>query len=439
MGDLFRNRFLMIVILCAAMVALTCEEDTTEPEDGNTPRVNIYAGNNQSERVGSKLPEPLTVRVTNIIGDPFPGVPVEFSSTDPGAVVTPAIVSADIDGFASCTFTLGSAAGAQHVKAVISGDSTLFSAAAVAVGCDEEDPERVCNWPAAHIFITTTSSTLITGRNQSILIDYNPDNLEIIEVLQTEEEIIDLSFSSRGELFLTSSEKIFKVDPVTKTLEEYGSYPAAKTYELVENYGGIMAGISENEIFMVDCPTSFFSILYNSVAFFVTVREENFAVDPVTRDLYLIKGTAPFTDLYEISWDGRSIITDSDLDGGTSVDIGNGMPNGMCADSSGTVYITIDGNNTYRRIYSVSASKVIEVVYDYWDEKGAMAGRWGDIAVLYDYLFIIDTRNNGLAKISKNGMERVWHYSEQFSRDLEENERYGIAASPTWLCAGDGR
>jgi hypothetical protein len=445
MKAIIGKRLFLPVVFLAALVILSCGEEVTEPGEGSSaPRITISSGDNQTERTGAQLPEPLTMRVTNQIGAPFVGMPVEFTTTDPGAVVTPATANTDADGYASCRFTLGTVPGKQSVAASIENDTKSFSANALEIECPEDGVDRVCHWPSGHIFITTTSSSLIMGPYVSVLFDFDPGDDSIEPVLQTTENLLDLSFSSRGELFVTTSQNIYKVNHLTKQLELYGSYGATKNVELVDNPGGIMAGISDNEIFDVTCPTNIFTVIYSYVPFFVTILPENFACDPVTRDLYIMKGTAPLRYLVQADWDGRSILTDLDLDSpGTVVDTGTGEPRGMCVDSMGTVYISNDGVQPLpRKIIAVTADKEISTFFDfyeYYDRNNTQAGRWGDITILENKLYLIDRRNDRLVVIditeSGGTMNREVR-SDIFSLPYEENERYGIAASPNWLCAG---
>lgn len=445
MKAIIGKRLLLFAVLFAALAALSCGEEVTEPGEGSSaPRITISSGDNQSDRTGAQLIEPLTIRVTNQIGSPFVGMPVEFSTGNPGAVVTPAITNTNADGYASCRFTLGTVPGNQNVTATITNDAKSFTETALAIGCPEDGVDRVCHWPSGHIFITTTSSSLITGSNVSALFDFDPGDDSIERVLQTTENLLDLSFSSRGELFVTTSRAIYKVNHLTKQMEFYGTYGATKNVELVENPGGIMAGISDNEIFDVTCPSNIFTIIYNYVPFFATILPENFACHPLTRDLYIIKGSAPLRYFVQADWDGRSPLTDLDLDSpGTMIDTGTGEPRGMCVDSMGTAYISNDGVDALpRKIIAVTADKEISTFFDfyvYYDRNNIQAGRWGDITILENKLYLIDRRNDRLVVIDiteRGGMMNREVRSDIFSLPYEEHERYGIAASPNWLCAG---
>ena len=76
--------------------------------------------------------------------------------------------------------------------------------------------------------------------------------------------------------------------------------------------------------------------------------------------------------------------------------------------------------------------------FDYFGGTNNLTGRWGDITVHGDYLYIIDTRMNRLVVLDATGVTDegkfvIEHPSEVFSADLSDSERYGIAAVPEWL------
>jgi len=426
----------------ATLIMFSCEEKVTDSDgDGPETRVTINSGDNQTERTGAILPNPLVVKVGNVVGDPQPGIRVDFKTDDPGAYVSPSFDVSDSEGLASCTFLLGTEPGDQHVRAVIEEDSTLFTAVATTIGCDEEEPSRVCVWPLHRIFISTTSSSLLEG-DGSVVIDYNPRTHEITKLFETPEIITDLTFSPRGELFLALSDRIVKVDPSTYAFTDFGSYPEAWEVEISPNYGGIVAGVSENGPFAVPCPPSPLVDLDPTGAL-QSIEWENLTTHPVTRDLYLITGSPThFYRIWRIPWDGRSAPGPSVVH--AEIQTGVAEPKGMCIDSTGTLYITFDGENptsNYRRIVSVSSDgEVNDKLFDFYEHFGGDnddSGRWGDITYLNGNLYLIDRFNNRLVVISSAGewVEEV--KSEAFSAQTTlEDEIYGIAASPTWICNG---
>ncbi len=424
--------FLLFILV--PLIVFSCDDDPSNTDDSAKLNISIVSGNNQTDRSGSALDEPLTVQVTNIIGATIPGVTVQFDADVQDAVVSPGESVTDNYGLTSCTLRLGSQEGEYRLIASIADDSVAFTATAVPVGCNEENPARVCEWPAGHIFVTTTSSSLLNG-SVSVLLDVDPETDNIDRVLGTNERIIDLAFSSRGELFVATDQKIFKVDPDTKTLVEFGTYPEEREVELEPNEGGIMAGLSVNNIFSVECAPDIINDLMTIASTFY-VKWENLAVDPVTRDLYLIGGQSNYYTVYAVTWDGRSSIPGS-LAGHAHAGIANvnATPTGMCADSTGTVYIILDSTDETRKIVSVAPGGTVSDLYSFFPGMNTQAaGRWGDITCLDGNLFMIDKRNDRLVVISKNGTWVKAIENGAFSEPFMETERYGIAASPAWTC-----
>jgi hypothetical protein len=95
------------------------------PPTGLTP----VSGDGQSGLLGSRLPDPLVVKVTDAEGRLVAGTSVEFSfaAEIPGGVVTPQTATTDEQGQASAEVQLGTVEGDQPVEARVAGgvDSTL--------------------------------------------------------------------------------------------------------------------------------------------------------------------------------------------------------------------------------------------------------------------------------------------------------------------------
>lgn len=429
-----RNRSICALIIALWLVPFlvsSCDDSPTDGDGSSEIRVNVFSGNNQIERIGATLPEPLIARVTNLLGTPQTGVIVTFSTDDTGAAVNPGQSVSDSEGYASCAFQLGSVIGQQHVMAKIDSDSTHFKATAEAIGCPEEETSKIGYWDKDHIYITTTSSSLLDAAG-TVLIDFDPETRAIEKVLETRDIITDLSFSPRGDLYLGSNSKILKVDTLSLDLVEFATFPAIWSVELEPNPGGILTGLFAGGPFKVDCPSEGITLLAPG-AILIYLREENLAVDPVTRDYYVINGhNPPIFSLWRVFWDGRSITHDAALH--ANINAGAANPVGMCIDTLGTIYITFNGTQMNRSIASVSpAGDVDATFFDFFEHYGRnnmQAGQWGDIAYLDGRLYIIDTRNDRLVVISENGdfIEEISNTA--FSTQQSENERYGIAAVP---------
>lgn len=81
------------------------------------PRLAIYSGDQQTGAVGAPLPQPAVVRLTDLNGQPVPGVPVTFAVTGGGGSVTQTQATSTSAGLAQATWTLGTTAGANALVA----------------------------------------------------------------------------------------------------------------------------------------------------------------------------------------------------------------------------------------------------------------------------------------------------------------------------------
>jgi len=426
---------LTAALAAAALMQFSCDDNPSNNEESKL-RISAFSGNGQTERVGATLENPLVVKVSDILGDAKAGIAVSFSTHAPSAYVTPAHAVTDANGHASCTFRLGSAAGTQHVTAAMEDDSTTFSATAVAAGCTEESPAKVCDWPAGHLFIATTGSSLMGGTG-TVIIDFNPENEEITKVLETTYLVDGISFSSRGDLFVSSPDKIHKVSYATSTLQDYITWSGGYHISMEPNEGSVLVGLALVSPLAIGCAPSDYGFILPDLSFSNNIEWENLAVDPVTRDVYMIsKFSSTNYALWRVYWDGRSPVQSFVVVKNLSV--GAAAPAGMCIDSTGTVYITFDGNDNYRRIVTVTSGGTVNYnffnFYTYYGSNSQEAGRWGDIAYLEGKLYIIDKRNDRLVIISKHGTWLDEVKDPAFSRQLNESEHYAICASPTRLC-----
>ncbi|MBN1164610.1 MAG: hypothetical protein JXB45_08530 [Candidatus Krumholzibacteriota bacterium] len=427
---IFGKLSICICLFCLAIYILplcSCDDNPLDEENKNRTRIFIASGNNQEERVTAVLPQPLKVKVTDLLGHDRPGVTVTFSTADATASLTPPQTTTDANGFASSIFKLGHTAGTYLVGVTANEDSATFTATAVDPECPEESLVKISDWPGEQIFITTTSSSLLDGSG-SVLIICDPENGTAEKVLETTESIVDLAFSSRGELYLTSRDKIFKVNPHTKTLEEFASYAASHAVEIEPNQGGILTGVIDTEIFTVHCAAPAIRTLYSQS----NALPECLAVNPLTRNFYYVSGSAHTYQIIEREWDGRTAPGTASVH---DIYTPTAEPAGMCVDSTGTIYITLDGNDYFRTIGRLTADGAWEEnFFDFYAHGGnnLLAGRWGDITLLGENLYLIDRRNNRLVVISTSGEWVKAYQSEIFSRLGEENERYGITASRTW-------
>ena len=429
-----KNVSILFILLMSLVLITSCSDEPADDDLEGMTRISITSGNHQTERVGAVLPQPMTVRVTDIVGQPKFGIPVIFNTEDPGAAVNPPTEYTDRDGYASAQFRLGSVSGAQAVGVRSGSDSTTFNHTANALGCIEENPESACQWPSGHVFITTTSSSMITGLG-SVLIKFDPETGATERVLETDMILRDIDFSSRGEMFVTTNEKVYKVGPGTKTLTEYMDIPILTGSEIEFNMGGVLLLTGNTNVFTIGCPGQDAV----QIADYTFVNYENLAVDPVTRDFYISNGNGPLYNIHYNEWDGMGDVTNSVR---FELNTGIGSPRGMCIDMEGFLYVTIDSNGNSRSVARIKPGLENDPkwfdFFDYFGGTNILTGRWGDITVHGDYLYLIDTRMNRLVVLDATGTtdegKFVAEYPDNvFSLDLSDSERYGIAAVPEWL------
>ncbi len=150
MGTLMGRRFIPVLLGAAAA---SCSGGLTLPGDGTGPTgdesgpaaIQVYSGNPQEGRVGSRLPEPIVVKVLDAHSQPVAGVAVvfEFESAVPGAEVSPSQDVTTSDGLASAEVWLGNDAGAHVVEARVADASSdalraTFDLNALARGKDKD-------------------------------------------------------------------------------------------------------------------------------------------------------------------------------------------------------------------------------------------------------------------------------------------------------------
>lgn len=106
-------------LLCAAALAVACDSPT-HSDDGApvAARLDVMSGDLQTAEVGTELPQPLVVKVTDAKGKPVPGQIVNFRVVSGGGSVYAGTAQTNADGLAQERWTLGTAArDTQRVEA----------------------------------------------------------------------------------------------------------------------------------------------------------------------------------------------------------------------------------------------------------------------------------------------------------------------------------
>jgi hypothetical protein len=108
--------------------------DADGPTTPMAAQVQIVAGNDQTAVIGSSLPAPLTVSVTDLGGVSVPNQRVNWNVLSGGGTLSVSTSLTDVNGTASVTWTLGGTPGTQIVSAALEGStstSATFSATAL--------------------------------------------------------------------------------------------------------------------------------------------------------------------------------------------------------------------------------------------------------------------------------------------------------------------
>lgn len=105
-----------------------------EAVSGTAVALGLVSGGDQSGPVGSALPQPITVSVADVDGNPVSGVTVAWSVVSGGGQVSRASSVSDSLGRASTNWTLGGLVGRQRLSAMVSGLPSLVIDATATVG-----------------------------------------------------------------------------------------------------------------------------------------------------------------------------------------------------------------------------------------------------------------------------------------------------------------
>lgn len=118
------NRLFMIAF---AAVLGGCGGDLTLPDDGSPVALRKLSGDGQEGTIGSRLDDPLVVKLTDAGANPVFGVPIvfQFTSEVPEAEVTPSQENTDSNGLASAEVRLGTSTGTLRVEARLATPAAL--------------------------------------------------------------------------------------------------------------------------------------------------------------------------------------------------------------------------------------------------------------------------------------------------------------------------
>jgi Big-like domain-containing protein len=126
-----------IVTAAALVAAAACGDKTFNTVSAIPTTITVAAASEgQTGVVGTALAQPITVQVTDVAGNPVPGVVVTWTVLAGGGSVSAANSTTDAAGNASVTWTVGSTAGTNTLEASIATGATadITATAVAAVG-----------------------------------------------------------------------------------------------------------------------------------------------------------------------------------------------------------------------------------------------------------------------------------------------------------------
>jgi hypothetical protein len=163
--------------LTARVVALTLQF-TTDAQPGPIASLAVVGGNSQWAAVGAPLPAPLRVKATDRFGNVLAGAAVAFEVVDGGGSVAPAASLTGSDGTAQSSWTLGTTAGRQHVRAQTGAANAQFAADACQPACSAE-LAYMLNGDIVIFNSATRATRQLTTDGQSLDPAWSPDGKRI--------------------------------------------------------------------------------------------------------------------------------------------------------------------------------------------------------------------------------------------------------------------
>ena len=115
----------------------------TLPDDSSPAALRVVSGDGQQGTVGSRLDDPLVVKLTDASSRPIAGVPIIFGFTSdvPAAQVDPEQAETNSEGVASAVVRLGTETGSHQVEARVASGAEL-SATFVVTAVEREHGKK---------------------------------------------------------------------------------------------------------------------------------------------------------------------------------------------------------------------------------------------------------------------------------------------------------
>jgi len=195
----------------ALLVVAACSDSPTKGGSHNSAAtVAVTAGNQQVGNPGAALATPVAVRVTNSQGDPLVGQTVTFAVTRGGGSVASPSVTSDNSGLAQTTWTLGSGAVRQSLKAS-AGSATALATATVDTTHSlylmaERDTVSLGDTIWLNVIAQTTGLPgEVRGAVQESFVNHNPSAAQLIRLTYYDDTRPDLAGTDANFVLLTSA------------------------------------------------------------------------------------------------------------------------------------------------------------------------------------------------------------------------------------------
>jgi hypothetical protein len=421
----FRRRIRYVALVLAVTCGLSACEDnqTPAPMPGG---LEIVSGDTQYTRKGTKLEDPVIVRVASDQGGAAPGMTVRFQVIEGGGTLSRTAVTTDNNGRASVRWTVGPNTGSNQLRVTVAENSALTAVATATSSeyyCVEEDPTFSAKFAGPHsLMMLTRSSSINAATSGLVRYDVNNSNHSFngtsignypdgafLNVLR------DCVFSANGDLFISWNhlyDEIVKVSTDGSVSHFAALDPApidaSPGAELAMTPNGVLVGCDAVGPFYVTCRDTLFrfedAIFSGSDLNRDAANNDALACDPNSGDVYFIYKQDRF--LYRLPFDGTTAgakeqvvqlpIDESDFARGMVVD-----------GTDGSIYILVDAAAT-KSIVKVTSAGVRTTERDFFTRgAGDAAGVQSDLAIDRQsrYLYTLDTRNNVFLQYSLNDQQ----------------------------------
>src|SRR5262249_54568573 len=145
--------------LLAALMA--CNNNSESPP-APPAALEIVSGDAQYTRKGTKLEEPVVVRVADDKGKPAPNMTVHFQVVEGGGSLSRTAATTNNEGRTSVSWTLGPNTGLNRMRITVAENSALGATATATSSeyyCIEEDPTFSAKFAPAHNLMMLTRAS----------------------------------------------------------------------------------------------------------------------------------------------------------------------------------------------------------------------------------------------------------------------------------------